>query len=246
MTTSNGAGRPTVIRGRGGVATSGLVAVVGLFLVGDALVRGDVGVAARTAGVLALVLWVAWVVLLHPSIRIDAAALTVVNVLRRTVVPWGDVDHIGMRHQIVVETRSGHTVRCWGGPTLPRPEPARRGRPAVMPRARELDVLLDALDRHREQDARPTRVGTPRTAQPRAVQPGAVQSDAVQPDAVQPAAARAAAGQPGAGRPGGAQPGSVQPAPVRPGGATARSWDRLALGVGAACVLAAVLAVTVP
>jgi len=137
-----------VLRGRGGSTAFGLVAVVSAFLVGDALVRGDWEVVLRTTPPVGLVLWAIWVLLLRPSIGFDANGLVVVNVLRIVRVPWEDVEYIGMRYQIVVETRSGPTIRCWGGPTLPRPQPARRGRAAVMPRAREVDVLNDARDRY--------------------------------------------------------------------------------------------------
>lgn len=127
-----------------------LVAAVSAFLVGDALVRGDWELVLRSVGIVALVLWGIWVLLVRPSIRVDEGAITVVNVLRTVRVPWTEVAHIGMRFQIVLETRSGDEVRCWGGPTLPRPKPARRGERAVMPSAREVDVLRDAQDRHRE------------------------------------------------------------------------------------------------
>jgi hypothetical protein len=144
-----------VLRGRGGATTFGLAAAVSAFLVGDALVRGDWALGLRALGIVALVLWVVWVLLVRPSIRVDDEAVTVVNVLRTVRVPWSEVAYVGMRFQIVLETRSGAEVRCWGGPTLPRPKPARRGERPVMPHAREVDVLRDAQDRHREDPVLP-------------------------------------------------------------------------------------------
>ena len=60
------------------------------------------------------------------AIVIDERAVTVVNPLRRTVVPWQAVADVRLRWQIVIETVAGRKVQCWGGPSLPRPKPARR------------------------------------------------------------------------------------------------------------------------
>lgn len=104
-------------------------------------------------GPLAVLLWGLWVLTYHPSIRLDAQALTVVNPLRVTRVPWGEVADVRLRWQIVVETTDGRTVPCWGGPSLPRPKPARRGEPRTLPQPDEMRVLLDRWAARRDAGA---------------------------------------------------------------------------------------------
>ena len=108
---------------------SGLVAVLGLFLLGDAAFRGSWDVVLRAAGPIAVLVWALWVLTYRPCIVIDERAVTVVNPLRRTVVPWQAVADVRLRWQIVIETVAGRKVQCWGGPSLPRPKPARRWSP---------------------------------------------------------------------------------------------------------------------
>jgi hypothetical protein len=148
--TSDEAGRPIVLRSRGGMVTFGLVAFVSVFLVVDAAMRGRWDVVAMSVGWVALALWLIWAVQVRPSIRVTPAALTVVNVLRVTRVPWPDVADITMRYQIAVATESGVRVRAWGGPALPRPRTSRDGAPS-RPGGREMDVLLDAHERWRDE-----------------------------------------------------------------------------------------------
>ncbi|PZF53124.1 hypothetical protein DEJ23_15035 [Curtobacterium sp. MCSS17_008] len=94
-------------------------------------------------GPLAVLFWALWVLTHRPSIQLDDDALTVVNPLRVTRVPWGEVADVRLRWQIVVETSEGRKVQCWGGPSLPRPKPARRGEPRTLPQPPEMTVLLD-------------------------------------------------------------------------------------------------------
>jgi len=124
--------------------SSGLAAFLGLALLVDAAVRGSWDVVLTAIGPVAVVLWGIWVLMVRPSVRVAADDLTVVNPLRRTVVPWGRVADVRMRYQIVVETDDSRRLTCWGGPTLPRPKPARRGERPVMPTSGELTVVLDA------------------------------------------------------------------------------------------------------
>ncbi|TCL78001.1 MULTISPECIES: PH domain-containing protein [unclassified Curtobacterium] len=122
---------------------AGLVAVLGLFLLVDAAVRGSWIVVLDAVGPIAVLVWVLWVLTYRPCIRIDDTAVTVVNPLRRTVVPWHAVADVKLRWQIVIETVAGRRVQCWGGPSLPRPKPARRGERAVLRQPDEMTVLLD-------------------------------------------------------------------------------------------------------
>ncbi|OIH96799.1 MULTISPECIES: PH domain-containing protein [unclassified Curtobacterium] len=129
---------------------AGLVAVLGAFLLVDAGVRGSWDVVLRALGPIVVLVWVLWVLTYRPHIRIDDAAVTVVNPLRRTVVPWSAVADVRLRWQIVVETTSGRRVQCWGGPSLPRPKPAKRGERAVLRQPDEMTVLLDRWSERRD------------------------------------------------------------------------------------------------
>ncbi|MBF4615099.1 PH domain-containing protein [Curtobacterium sp. VKM Ac-1376] len=128
---------------------SGLVAVLGLFLLGDASVRGSWDVVLRAAGPIAVLVWALWVLSYRPCIVVDDRTVNVINPLRRTVVPWHAVADVRLRWQIVIETVAGRKVQCWGGPSLPRPKPARRGEQAVLPQPDEMTVLLDRWSERR-------------------------------------------------------------------------------------------------
>ncbi|QKS17213.1 PH domain-containing protein [Curtobacterium sp. Csp2] len=119
---------------------SGLVALLGLFLLGDAAVRGSWDVVLTALGPLAVLVWALWVLTYRPSIRLDDDALTVVNPLRETRVPWGAVADVRLRWQIVVETTEGRRIPCWGGPSAPRPATTRRG---TQQQPAQMSVLLD-------------------------------------------------------------------------------------------------------
>jgi hypothetical protein len=123
--------------------SSGLAAFLGLALLVDAAVQGSWDVVLTAVGPVAVVLWGIWVLMVRPSVRVASDDLTVVNPLRRIVVPWGRVEDVRMRYQILVETDEPGRLTCWGGPTLPRPKPARRGERPVMPTSGELTVVLD-------------------------------------------------------------------------------------------------------
>ncbi|ROP64659.1 PH domain-containing protein [Curtobacterium sp. ZW137] len=133
--------------------SSGLVAFLGLALLVDAAVRGSWDVVLHAVGPIAVIVWGVWVLMVQPSVRVTADRLTVVNPLRVTVVPWGAVADVRLRYQIVVETTEPRKLTCWGGPTLPRPKPARRGERPVMPTSAELSVVLDAWALARDRGA---------------------------------------------------------------------------------------------
>jgi hypothetical protein len=143
---------------------SGLVALLGLFLLGDAAVRGSWDVVLTALGPIATLVWILWVLTYRPCIVLDDGALTVVNPLRRTRVPWGAVADVRLRWQIVVESEDGRRIQCWGGPSLPRPKPARRGEPRVLPKPAELDVILDRWAQRRGTAGGPVERGWDRPA----------------------------------------------------------------------------------
>ncbi|PCN49454.1 hypothetical protein Csp2054_00365 [Curtobacterium sp. 'Ferrero'] len=129
---------------------SGLLALLALFMLGDAAVRGSWDVVLRAVGPLAALVWVLWVLTYRPHIRLDRDTVTVVNPLRRTTVPWGAVEDVRMRYQVVLDLEGGRRLTCWGGPALPRPKPARRGEPRVLRQPDEFVVLRDRWAERRD------------------------------------------------------------------------------------------------
>jgi hypothetical protein len=99
-----------------------VVAVVVTLLLGDALLHGAWAVAARTAGVGALVVWVAWMLLWRPSIRVLPDRAVVVNVGRIAEVPWTRVVDVRRRLQLILDLEDGRSVEAWGSP-FPRRRP---------------------------------------------------------------------------------------------------------------------------
>jgi hypothetical protein len=128
------------------MVTFGLVAAIGLYLLVDSAVRGRWDIVGMSFGWVALAVWLVWAIQVRPCIRVEPAALSIVNVLRVTRIPWPDVEEVTMRYQIAIETHSGRRVRAWGGPALPRPKVSRDGTPD-RPGEREIDVILDADQR---------------------------------------------------------------------------------------------------
>jgi hypothetical protein len=102
------------------------ITVAGVVLVADAAIRGRWDVAVASAPAVGLGLWAATVVFLTPGVRLTGRGVTVWNVLRTTFVPWTDVEQVTTRFQMVVTTRGGLRIRCWGAPTAARPKPERR------------------------------------------------------------------------------------------------------------------------
>ena len=143
---------------------SGLVALLGMFLLVDAAVRGSWGVVLTAAGPVAALVWILWVLTYRPCIVLDEEALTVVNPLRVVRVPWGEVADVRLRWQIVVETVAGRRIQCWGGPSLPRPKPARRGERPTLPQPVEMAVLLDRWAERRGEAGGEVRRGWDRPA----------------------------------------------------------------------------------
>ncbi|TFC51232.1 hypothetical protein E3T26_02945 [Cryobacterium sp. TMT1-21] len=126
-----------VLRSPASVAVFAAVALLCAALLVDALLRARGAVALVSLPAVTLVLWSAWLVFARPCLRLSGTGLTIVNVLRTTTVPWGAVDEIVLRHQVVVVTRSGERLRCWGAPSSARSSmPVRSSGPA--PRAAQV------------------------------------------------------------------------------------------------------------
>lgn len=117
---------------------SGLVVVLGVFLLADAAVRGSWDVVWVAVGPVAAIVWALWLLTVRPSVRLDDDALTVVNPMRTTRVPWAAVTDVRLRWQIVVQTADGRSVTCRGGPSIRGSRPVRRGQLSVPQEPEEL------------------------------------------------------------------------------------------------------------
>src|SRR3954453_5100628 len=70
----------------------------------------------RWGSAAATILWVLWVVLWRPSIRISDDAIDVVNALRTWTIPWSRVQDVESRLQYVIVLDDGRAVTAWGSP----------------------------------------------------------------------------------------------------------------------------------
>lgn len=104
------------LRAGSSAAVFAVVCLVVLALLGDAAVRGDLPVAIRIAGVGALVVWAAWMLLVRPSIRVRPDRAVVVNLGRITEVPWGRIVDIRRRLQLIFDLDDGRSLEAWGSP----------------------------------------------------------------------------------------------------------------------------------
>ncbi|MEO8262236.1 MAG: hypothetical protein ABI566_06665 [Pseudolysinimonas sp.] len=108
------------LRAGSSAAVFAVVAGVTLLLLGDAVLKGAWPTAARVAGVGALVVWVAWMLLVRPSIRVLPDRAVVVNVGRITEVPWARVVDVRRRLQLILELDDDRHVEAWGSPFVSR------------------------------------------------------------------------------------------------------------------------------
>lgn len=96
-----------------------LAAALGAVLAGDPLVRGDLPGFARTAPIVAFVVWLLWMVLFHPHLRYDEERVTVTNIGRVHVLPWSRVVAVRQKLNLMFELDEGRWIRSTGV-TAPR------------------------------------------------------------------------------------------------------------------------------
>lgn len=111
---------PAAIRSPASVAVFAAMVLLCAALLADAVVRGRWDTALASAPAVAFIVWGAWLVFARPCLLLHDQGLTIVNVVRTTTVPWGEVEDIVLRHQVAVVTRSGERVVCWGAPSSAR------------------------------------------------------------------------------------------------------------------------------
>lgn len=107
-------------------ATSSLVsfwAVAGLaaFFVGDAAFRGAWAFVGRWLPLIALVVFLFWLVLWRSCIRVERDRVVVINLLRVHEVPWARVLEVVQGPQVRLDLDDGSHLLCWGGPFPKRP-----------------------------------------------------------------------------------------------------------------------------
>lgn len=115
------------IRSTSGIVFAAIGGAVGVFLLGDAAVRGAWDVVAGFAPWVLLVMWAIYLVFSASYIRLDADAVAVQNLLRRHRIPWANVTDVYMKYQLMIETAE-RSIACWGGPSAGRPpKPGKTG-----------------------------------------------------------------------------------------------------------------------
>jgi hypothetical protein len=110
------------LRATSSVVSFGALVLCGVFLIGDAAVRGYWDVVARWLPVVLFALWVFWLTLVRSSIRVERERVVVINLLRVHEVPWSRVAECVQTGQIRLDLVDGRRLTCWGGPF-----PSRRG-----------------------------------------------------------------------------------------------------------------------
>jgi hypothetical protein len=96
-----------------------LAAALGAVLAGDPLVRGDLGAFARTAPIVAFVVWLLWMLLFHPHLRYDDERVAITNIGRVHVLPWSRVVAVRQKLNLMFELDDGRWIRSTGV-TAPR------------------------------------------------------------------------------------------------------------------------------
>jgi hypothetical protein len=90
--------------------------VVLAIIVGTSVVTADWRLFAFLIAPALLLAWAFWVVLFRPAVRYDAARVTVINVGRRHVLPWGHVKGVRQALALTFDLDAGKPVQAWGVP----------------------------------------------------------------------------------------------------------------------------------
>jgi hypothetical protein len=96
-----------------------LVVAVGILLVGDSIVRGNLMLLATTASIVALALWVFGMVLYRPHVRYDESRVVVTNIGRIHEIPWSRVVAVRQNITLSFELDDGRRLSATGV-TAPR------------------------------------------------------------------------------------------------------------------------------
>ena len=99
-----------------GIAVLVVCAVLSVFLLGDAVVRGSWGLMLLFMPWVLLVLWLIYVVSVASMVHVDEEGASVQNFLRRTRFGWRRVTELDLRWQLDFTLDDGRKLACWGGP----------------------------------------------------------------------------------------------------------------------------------
>lgn len=111
--------RRYVVRDTGMSVVFWLVVAVGLLIVVDAVMRGDLLKLAATASIVGLVLWGVGMVLFHPHVRYDEEHVVVTNIGRVHEMPWSRVVAVRQGLALTFELDDGRRILA-NGVTAPR------------------------------------------------------------------------------------------------------------------------------
>ena len=111
--------RSYLVRDTGVSVAFWLVVAVGVAIVVDTVVRGDLWKFAGTASIVGLVLWVVGMVLFHPHIRYDDERVVVTNIGRVHEIPWSRVVAVRQGLSLTFELDDGRRILA-NGVTAPR------------------------------------------------------------------------------------------------------------------------------
>lgn len=139
-----------------GVAVLVVCAVLSVFLLGDAVVRGSWGLMLLFVPWVLLVLWLIYVVSVASMVRVDEEGASVQNFLRRTRFGWRRVTELDLRWQLDFTLDDGRKLACWGGPGRIQSPRMKRSGEVTVPQS--LQALTDVRARWENAVERP--VGT--------------------------------------------------------------------------------------
>lgn len=114
-----GATHSYVVRDTGTGVAFWLVAVVGLLIVFDAVLRGDLARIAATASIVGFVLWALAMVLFRPHVRYDSSRVVVTNIGRIHEIPWSRIVAVRQNLNLSIELDDGRRISAMGV-TAPR------------------------------------------------------------------------------------------------------------------------------
>ena len=106
--------RSYLVRDTGTSVAFWLVVAVGVVMVGDAVVRGNLATLVLTASIVALALWAVGMVLFHPHIRYDDVRVVVTNIGRVHEIPWSRVVAVRQSLTLTFELDDGRRLRASG------------------------------------------------------------------------------------------------------------------------------------
>ncbi|GAA4490946.1 PH domain-containing protein [Microbacterium panaciterrae] len=143
-----------------GIAVLVVCAVLSVFLLGDAVVRGSWGLMLLYAPWVLLVLWLIYEISVVSMVRVDEEGAVVQNVLRRTSFGWRRVTALDLRWQLDFALEDGRRLSCWGGPgRIQSPRMSRGGDGVKVPES--LRTLTEVSARWEHAVEQPTGADAP-------------------------------------------------------------------------------------